>query len=393
MVVTKVLLEKANRLYQMPPDLMSFARTEKSAGLLRRKDTIDLATFRWPVSFDTALSPQGPALEALDDKGLDGLKEELADWLQARYGCKLSADKHIYIGGSISGLVLSLALALVDQGDVAFVPQLSVPLYRTVVACAGGESVSYPVSARTNWRPDFEKLNSQLGRVARLIFINSPHNPTGVELTSKELASLIWKASRENVVIVNDAAYQSIPEHDTVSLLTITGARRVGVEVHSFSYLLGLPRMPWGFVAGNRDVISALKQISRVLSGRPPRFVAELISSGLKGYPGPNIEQIRRSLTKSRAGSSELAELLGLETFSKSAVPYSWCRLGVRRQSQTFSRQLFRRHGILTVPGSDFGDSGEGWIRFCLSAGPEAFDLAAKRVKRRRLRKKEGEKE
>lgn len=247
--------------------------------------------------------------------------------------------------------------------------------------------MGYPISAKTAWRPDFERLNSRLGKVARLIFVNSPHNPAGTELSAQEMSTLIWAASRENMVVVNDAAYLSLPEREPVSLLSSQGGRRVGVEVYSFSYLLGLPYLPFGFVAGNRDVISALKQTARLMPSIPPRFLTELVSSSLKTFPSASLQAVRKEIARTAGPAEHLMDALGLESVGARILPYLWAAIPRRKHSEAFVRQLFGRYSILLVPGHDFGGTGEGYVRLSLTAGSQAYEAALKRARRRRLLK------
>lgn len=384
MVITKVQLEKANRLFQMPPGLMSFVRSEERKGLLRRDDLIDLASFTWPAAPE-GKAPNAAAFEPAGRDQLGELREELAAWLNARHGCRIAADREIFMGGSITALVTMLALAFLDNGDIAFVPELGLPSYRQAVTSAGAEPVGYTISAKTGWLPDFERLGTRLGRVARLAFINSPHNPTGRELSEQEMAGLIWTASRENLLVVNDAAYQSIAERPPVSLLSISGGSRVGLELHSFAYALGLPRLPFGFALGNREAITTLKQVSRLVPTTFPAGYVQMAVEAIRAYPNPTLRAARQQIARTADRARALMELLDLEESTRRTIPFLWARIPSRRSATALARQLFRRHRILTIPGTDFGDSGEGYLRLSLTAGEQAYDEAVSRIKKRRL--------
>ncbi|MDX9856530.1 MAG: aminotransferase class I/II-fold pyridoxal phosphate-dependent enzyme [candidate division Zixibacteria bacterium] len=384
MVITKVQLEKANRLFQMPPGLMSFVRSEERKGLLKRDDVIDLAGFSWPAATtDRPLSPS--ALLPAGPERLAELRDELAAWLSARYGCRVVADREIFIGGSITSLATMLALAFLDGGDIAFVPELGLPSYRQAVTSAGAEPVSYTMSAKSGWMPDFERLGSRLGRVARLAFVNSPHNPTGMELSESDMAGLVWTASREHLLIVNDAAYQSIAERPPVSVLSVTGGSRVGLELHSFAYSLGLPRLPFGFAVGNRDAVSTLKQVARLIPVTLPAGYVDVAIDAIRTFPNPALRGVRQLLTRTADRASALLELLGLQESTRRTIPFLWARIPSRRDATAFARQLFRRHRILVCPGTDFGDGGEGYLRFSLTVGDKAYEEAIGRIKKRRL--------
>ena len=236
-MIKKVIIDKANRLYQMPLDILSFLPSSERKLILRQADLVDLASFNWPISFTPDQAPTLESLRPATSERLNNLKEEIAGWMAAQHQVKLNT-KEILIGPGISAMVYASSLAYIDHGDLAFVPNLGLPLYRRAVVACGGDAIGYGVSAKQDWKADFSKVSTRVGRVARLLYINSPHNPTGAELNDKELDSLVWTASRENLLVINDAAYHSIPSRLPISLLSIDGAKRVGVEPCSFSYLL-----------------------------------------------------------------------------------------------------------------------------------------------------------
>jgi aspartate/methionine/tyrosine aminotransferase len=229
--------------------------------------------------------------------------------------------------------------------------------------------------------PQFDRLNTGLGRVARLLFLNSPHNPTGAELTEKDLAELIWLAGRENILLVNDAAYAGLLHRPPASLLAIKGSKRAGVELYSFSYLFGLPRLPFGFAVGNRELISGLKRVASLM---PTRFI-DLAIDGIRKFPSAPLTSLRDRVKAAAASADRLASALRLETAGHPGVPYLWARIDRRTSSATFARSLLKRSRLVVAPGAGFGENGEGYVRFSLLAGAERFDEAAGRIEKRKI--------
>ncbi len=381
-MIKKIVVDKADRLYQMPLDISAYipSRTDK---LIRRPDSVDLASFKWPLSFnaDFAIDPTG--LNPASPEKLNNLKEELASWFLAKHQVKLVPEKEIFVGGPISTLAFALALANLDNGDLAFVPDLGMPLYRKVVVASGAEAVGYTISPKNNWRPEFERINTRMGRVARLLFLNSPHNPTGAELSEKELANLVWLAGKENTLIANDAAYQSIPSRMPLSLLSVEGAKRVGVELYSFSYSFGLPALPFGFAVGNRDAISGLVAASSLMKTSIPEYFVDLAIRNIRQYPSESLKFVRNRIQQTSAEAASLMSLLSLDVSGYATVPYLWARIERRRSAATLARMLYRRTRVISLPGTIFGENGQGFLRFSLTCGPEAYDEAVTRVKKR----------
>ncbi|MBU0984831.1 MAG: pyridoxal phosphate-dependent aminotransferase [candidate division Zixibacteria bacterium] len=384
-MIKKVLIDRANRLYQMPPDLLTFAGSSEDRTFLRRADLLDLARFTWPLpcTSDHNITPESamPASSA----EIAELKNLVTDWFQNYHQTRISPEKEIFIGGGISSLVFLLSLAFLDRGDVAFVPGLGIPLYRSAVTASNAEPIGYEISAKNSWMPLFDRLSSRLGGVARLLFLNSPHNPTGAEFDEKSFAELIWLAGRENIMLVNDAAYASVASRKPVSLMAVRGGKRVGIELHSFSYSFGLPRLPFGFAVGSRDVISGIEQASRLLPSAIPKYFVDMASRAVRQFPNADLKKVRDQINRTRAAASTFLDKADLELNGYPTTPFAWAGIARRGLSVRMARQLFRRHRTLIIPGASFGETGEGFVRLCLCAGPEKFQQATERLSKRRL--------
>ncbi|MEW5795231.1 MAG: pyridoxal phosphate-dependent aminotransferase [Candidatus Zixiibacteriota bacterium] len=388
MPVRKVVIDRANRLYQMPPEVADFVPSGRTLFGLGRSGVIDLASFHWPIAFEQDTKPAGDELMPATEQQLAALREELAVWINRTHGARIIPDKEIFIGGGISNLAFQMALAHIDSGDAAFVPSVGIPLYRACVTACNGQPITYTVSSKNDWSPRFDRLNTVLGRAARLLFLNSPHNPTGVELTHKEIAELVWTAGRQNILIINDTAYASLSNRPHASLLSVTGGKKVGVELGSFAYQFGLPALPFGYAVGNREAISGLKKTSRLVHAYLPSYAANLAVEAIRQYPCDALTRVRDRLTRASSEASQLMSLLRLERTVQSSVPFEWARIERRMPSTNLARTLLRRFRIVVAPGLAFGENGEGFLRFSLLAGSEAFAEACRRVRRSRIARK-----
>ncbi len=384
MPIKKVIIEKANRLYKLPPDLLAFARSRSRQTILRKMPTLDLARFVWPVAMDSSSLSGDIGFQPARQDQLEALKEDLAGWYHTVHGAKLNPESEVFISGSISQIMLSLALAFVDNGDIAFVPDVGLPLYRKVVTACGGEAVGYSITHKNDWQPDFERVRTPLGRAARLLFLNSPHNPTGAELSERDFGDLVWMAARENIVIVNDAAYQSLAGRKVVSLLSAKGARKIGVEVGSFSYQFGLPSLPFGFVAGSREIIAGLANVQALLPSYLPAFYVDLAREAIRQYPNAGLDMVRTTVAKAKVGAAKFLEALDLTPVGYDGIPFIWARITERGRAGRAARALYRRGRILVVPGNSFGEIGQGYLRLSLTSSGATFEEAAERVRKKR---------
>ena len=383
MRVKRVVIDKAIRLQQSPPDILSTLQSLNRRSLLKKQELIDLASFNWPIAFDKDQLPKPNRLGRANDDDLRQLREAVADWMFHQHRVKLNPEKEIYIGGSVPHLLFTIGLAFLDPGDVTFVPDLADPLYRRTVIACGAEPVGYAVAGKDNWLPRFDLLSSRLGRVARLLFINSPHNPTGARLTEKHLSELVWLAARENIIVVNDAQFQSLSNEPSVSLLTAEGGKRVGVEVYSLPCLLGIPEMPLGCIVGNKEVIAGVRAASSMLANYVTAHSIDLALEAIHKFPAEPLLAARKQIQQSAMRAERIFESLSLENAGQPNVPFLWAKITRHRSSLATARFMQRRGRVLVAPGSTFGNNGEGYLRFSLTATPADYQKAAVRLKNR----------
>lgn len=389
-MIKKIVIDKANRLYQLPPNIFSFRDDKSKAGLTKKIKTVDIGSFAWPVPF-TREKLDSTSFASASRESIEELKGLLAEWFYNRDKIKLNSKKEIFIGSGISGLLFELMTAFVDPGDVVFVPELSIPLYKKAITTAGGESIHYEINHKHNWQPNFERVSSRLGRVSRMLILNNPHNPTGTTISEKELEQLIWTAAKENILIINDAAYQSISGQHIPSLIGIPQAKKVGVELYSFAYNFGLPPLPFGFAVGNREIINGLKQVERLTTDYIPLYFIKLAIDAIRQYPNEQLLSVRKLFKKNALLLQPVLDLLELDQSGFDTIPFLWAKIERRKNAVNQASQLYRRSRVLVAPGSAFGDTGEGFLRFSLTADPETYQQAHERIKKklRLLRPKE----
>lgn len=380
----KVVIEKADRLYLLPPPLFTSLPREKEKTLLKKTDILNFSKFTWPVEIEEEFAVSAESLAPAKAFKLAELKSELAGWFEKNHSVRLNPEKEIFIGGGVRNLILNIGLAFIDRGGLALVPGLGYPHYKRVVSACGGDFVSYRVSSKSDWLPDFGAVLSPIGRIARLLFLNSPHNPTGAAINEKELNKLAAIASKENLMLINDATYQSLSDTKPISLLSVKGGSNIGAEVYSFSYTFGLPSLPFGFVAGHAEIINGLTQIGSLSPQPVMNIFCDMALEAIRNFPNQALKSMRRHISDNRAEAMKLFDVLELESSGYNTVPFVWGKITGRRSSVMAAKILYHGGKIVALPGSEFGESGEGYLRFSLTAPTENYDKAIQRIKKKK---------
>ncbi len=372
-MVRKLVLEKADRLYHLPPLLDDFLPRKERKKMLGR-DIIDLARFSWPTG-PSGKSSDNPPPHA-DEAQLSALAAKTAAWYKARYGGRINPAKEIFIGGSIRQILNLLALAYFNPGDVVLVPDPGVWHYRAGAVLASAETMPYGLSERNRFKPAMSSISVSIARTARAMVLNSPHNPTGAILNKDDLAEILYVAGRENLMLILDQAFDGFIDGDNpASLFSIPGGRKVAVELYSYAYNFGRPQPSCAFAVAQPAIIASLKRIAEVFSHRVDTGQWQSAMDACADS-GARLDEMRNAFAKNRDMLDKLCDKLRLIPSSHRVGPFYWAKLPGRKQSRRFCRVLYMKAGILAVPGVAFGENGEGFIRFSLTAEPETYRKA-----------------
>ena len=371
-MVKRLVLEKADRLYHMPSVIDEFLPRRKKRKIIRQ-NVLDLARFEWPKGLANVTNTN--SFHPAGDDEIEALQTATAAWYQGRFGSKINPAKEIFIGDNIRQLINLLALVYFNPGDMILVPDPGVWHYRAAVALASAETVPYHLVERNHFKPAISTLSESLTRLAKAIFVNSPQNPTGQIYTKEDLSEILHTAGRENLLIIMDQAFEGfIDDIQPASIFALPGGRKVGLELYSYAYNFGQPHPAPAFAIGQPALISSLRKMARIfgLSLNNQQILAG--QHALKNHQ--DIDRLTARHNENRQLLDQLCQRLRLFPANHRTGPFYWAKLPGRKQSQRFCRQIYLRCGILAVPGIAFGENGEGYIRFSLTAETDVYRKA-----------------
>jgi aspartate/methionine/tyrosine aminotransferase len=261
------------------------------------------------------------------------------------------------------GLIL-LPLALLDPGDKVLLPDLANPLYRVGSALSGAAIETYPLWERNDYLPNLGQLEKLASR-AKLLILNYPHNPTGTVADPAFFKELIGFAQIHNLFVLNDFSYGGWSSDATSSLLELSGAKGIGGEIGALLPPGDLLSPQPGYLAGNRELVSALGALLREFS---PAFGGPLLRFSWEALRGYDLGRKARSFISERVDLlSEELYRLGWRFRRPVSTPFVWLHTPGRYTSRGFVHSLFRRSRILIVSGPTYGERGEGFLRISLT--------------------------
>ncbi|TGD43441.1 pyridoxal phosphate-dependent aminotransferase [Pseudotabrizicola sediminis] len=317
-------------------------------------------------------------------RGEAGLLRALADRYTQRRGRRFETDQFLCLPGTQTVLYMVLR-ALAGAGDEVLVGDPMYATYEGVIRASGATMVPVPLRAEHGFRMQAADVAARITPRSRVLFLNTPHNPTGAVLRDADIAALGEVARAHDLWIVSDEVYEELVFDGTefVSPLSHPGLADRVIAASSISKSHAAPGFRSGWCVGPGDFISrALPLAETMLFGNQP-FLADATADAIAA-PSP----VARGMAARYAARAQmLAEVLdgvaGLRVHRPDAGMFAL--LDVRAtglSGEAFALALLEAEGVACMPGESFGDGLAGWLRISLTQPDTVIDEAAARIAR-----------
>lgn len=310
------------------------------------------------------------------------LLEAVALWYQRRYGVTLNPSSEICsLLGSQEGLA-HIALSIIDEGDIVLVPDPCYPVFADGPLLAGASLFYMPQRKEKDYLIDFSEIPEEIAVKARFMIVSYPNNPTTVMAPDSFYKNLIEFAKKYDIVVLHDNAYSELvfDQRQCGSFLSFPGAKEVGVEFNSLSKTYGLAGARIGFCLGNREIVEKIKTLKSNMDYGMFLPVQKAAIAAITGDQSC-VELTRKAYERRRDALCEHMTQIGWNMEKPQATMFVWAKIPDKfKDSETFSRELLEKAGILVTPGSAFGPSGEGYVRLALVRDEEVLVQAAGQV-------------
>ncbi len=383
-------IEVATRIKTLPPYLFAAIDKMKQAAIAKGVDIINLGIgdpdlpTPAPIIESLALAAKNPKHHQYPSyEGMLSFRTAVADWYKRRFNVTLNpADEVLTLIGSKEGIG-HIHLALVDPGDIVLVPSPGYPVYPVGTSFCGGVSHLMPLTKANGFLPDLNAIHKDVAKKAKLMWLNSPNNPTSVVMTKDYFKRVVEFAQENQVIVCHDAAYSEIyyDGKPPLSFMEIDGAKDVGVEFHSLSKTYNMTGWRIGFVVGNKDVLAALGKVKSQLDSGVFEAVQAAGITAL-GLDDSVTDDLRTIYQERRDTLVPGLKSLGLEVDPPPAAFYIWVTVPKGYTSASFTAHLLEKTGIVTTPGNGFGAPGEGYIRMTVCTSKERLAEAVERIRK-----------
>ncbi len=195
------------------------------------------------------------------DNGIDDFKIAAATYMKKVFGVDnldpLTEINHVI--GTKSALAM-IPTAFINPGDITIMPSPNYPVLGTHTEYLGGKVVHLPLLEENSFLPKLETLSDEVLKKAKLLYLNYPNNPTGAVANRQFFKDVVTFAKKHELIVIHDAAYAGLvfDGEEPLSFLSVSGAKDVGIELHSLSKAFNMTGWRIGFIAGNAKLVSAI---------------------------------------------------------------------------------------------------------------------------------------
>jgi len=380
----------ANRIADLPAYVFAEAGKTIAAMKARGVDVIDLgmgspdlAPPAWIVDKLYASAQDSHKHGYAGYFGLPVLRRAVASYYLTRFGVELDPEREVVaLIGSKEG-IFNTALAFIDAGDVALIPDPGYPTYSLSVLMAGGQPVSMPLRAESGFLPDLGSIPEGALRRAKLMWLNYPNNPTSAIPTMEFLAQAIALAKEHNLLLCYDNPYCDVTFDGYVapSILQVPGAKEVVLEFNSLSKTYNMAGWRVGMAVGSARAVEALARVKTNIDSGIFAPIQEAAAAALTGDQAWLKE--RNAIYQGRRDAVlDFLPAVGMRAEKPLSTLYVWASVPEGETSATFARRILERTGVWLTPGTAFGACGEGYVRIALTHPEARLREAGERLRR-----------
>ncbi len=322
---------------------------------------------------ETVLGPKVHGYQSY--RGIPELRAALADWMQATYGVSLDPEREILpLMGSKEG-IFHISMAFLNPGDGVLLPNPGYPAYGAVARLLGAQLFHYSLKAEHAWQIDWAALESMPLDQIKIMWLNSPHMPTGSQLSRETLEKLLAWARKNRILLVNDNPYSLIlPKGAPCSLWQVAPEKDVLLELNSLSKSFHMAGWRVGCLSGRADYLdTVLKVKSNMDSGM---FKALQWGAVAALQVKPDWHQKQNELyARRRKLVGELLDRWGCAYEKDQVGMFVWASIPEGFESaEAYSENRLHQHRVFAPPGVIFGSAGEGYIRVSLCVPEDTLE-------------------
>ena len=317
--------------------------------------------------------------------GIPELRVALTKKTKRDYGLSYDPESEVLVTvGGTEAIFLAL-LTVINPGDEVLVPDPGFVCYRPSILMAEGVPVSMPLLEENSFTLNAEIVMPLITKKSRVIIINSPNNPTGSVFSHDDLAALARLAAEHDLIVISDEVYEKMTYDDAkhYCLPTFPSMRERTIVVNSFSKTYAMTGLRVGYAFGPKELIAPMKlthQFTTACVSGPAQYAAISALEGPQNCVRDMVQEFKR---RRRFLHARLNEIEGFSCGLPKGAFYMFPDIKeFEMSSKKFAAHLLNKAKVVTVPGSSFGERGEGYLRFSYATAHDKIEEALDRIEK-----------
>ena len=325
--------------------------------------------------------------------GLKELRQEICNYLNRKLGVTYDADHEVLItvGGSEAIDIGLRAMINPGKGEEVLIPQPSYVSYEPCAILAGAKPVIIELKHENEFRLTAEELEAAITENSKILILPFPNNPTGAIMERKDLEAIAEVIEKHDLFVISDEIYSELNYNgEHVSIVCLPGMKERTILINGFSKAFAMTGWRLGYATGPAAIIRQMTKIHQFAIMCAPTTSQYAAVEALKNGE-EDVLTMREAYNQRRRYLMHAFKEMGLECFEPFGAFYVFpCIKEFGMTSEEFATRLLQEEKVAVVPGTAFGDCGEGFLRISYAYSLEDLKLAIGRIQEfiTRLRQK-----
>lgn len=352
------------------------------------KDAISLGVGE--PDFDTPWHIRDEGIYALEkgktfytsNAGLKELREEICNYQKRHQNIDYNplSEVIVTVGGS-EAIDIGLR-AIINAGDEVIIPQPSYVSYEPCAILAGAKPVTIALKAENEFRLTPEELEAVITEKTKVLILPYPNNPTGAVMGREDLEKIADIIIKNNIYVMSDEIYGALTYNgEHVSIASLEGMKERTILIDGFSKAFAMTGWRLGYACGPEHIIKQMTKIHQFAIMCAPTTSQYAAVEALKNGED-DVKAMRQEYNQRRRYLMNAFKEMGLECFEPFGAFYVFpCIKEFGMTSEEFATRFLEEERVAAVPGSAFGDSGEGFLRISYAYSLDNLKIAMERLK------------
>ena len=315
--------------------------------------------------------------------GLKPLREEISNYIKRKQNIFYNPNDEILVtvGGS-EAIDIGLR-AMVNAGDEVIIPQPSYVSYAPCADLAGAKNVYINLKAENNFKLTADELKSAITDKTKILILPYPNNPTGAVMGKSDLEKIAKIIIENDIFVISDEIYGELTYNGQhVSIASLDGMKERTLLINGFSKAYAMTGWRLGYACAPKELIKQMTKIHQYAIMCAPTISQYAAIEALKNGDNDVLE-MKISYNQRRRFLLKAFEDMGLECFEPNGAFYVFpCIKEFGMTSEEFATKFLEEEHVAAVPGTAFGESGEGFLRISYAYSLDTLKTAMERLKR-----------